>query len=126
MEEKKNCPGGGTPGQQMALEGFEEPTPADSIIPQQQRISSFLSRGKENSISRKRLVNMTGFGERSVRLMIQRERLNGIPILSDNETGYFLPATPEEKERFVRSMRHRAVEILRSATRIEKTEIEGG
>lgn len=35
--------------------------------------------------------------------------------------GYYLPANEEEKARFVRSMRHRAQEILSAADAVEKT-----
>jgi hypothetical protein len=57
---------------------------------------------------------------RTIRLMIQRERLEGIPICADNLTGYFLPSTEDEKTACVRSMRHRAGEIMRTAQAIER------
>ena len=49
------------------------------------------------------------------------ERRAGIAVLSDNATGYYLPANEEEKARFVRSMRHRAKEILLAADAVERT-----
>jgi hypothetical protein len=52
--------------------------------------------------------------------MISAERRAGAAILSDNATGYYLPANEEEKARFVRSMRHRAKEILCAADAVEK------
>lgn len=51
--------------------------------------------------------------------MISAERRAGAAILSDNATGYYLPANEEEKARFVRSMRHRAKEILCAADAVE-------
>ena len=63
---------------------------------------------------------MTKLDGRTVRAMIAAERLAGVPILSDNSTGYFLPGNKGERERFVRSMRHRAREIERAADAIEK------
>ena len=53
--------------------------------------------------------------------MIAAERRTGVAILSDNLTGYYLPANEEEKARFVRSMRHRAKEILLAADAVERT-----
>ncbi len=53
--------------------------------------------------------------------MIATERRAGIAVLSDNATGYYLPANEEEKARFVRSMRHRAKEILLAADAVERT-----
>ena len=55
---------------------------------------------------------MTCLSEREVRAAIQHERLNGVPILSDNQNGYFLPGDQKEIDCFLRSMRHRAKEIL--------------
>lgn len=57
---------------------------------------------------------------RTVRAMISAERRAGAAILSDNATGYYLPANEEEKARFVRSMRHRAKEILCAADAVER------
>lgn len=86
-------------------------------------ISDFLSAGQENAVSLQELRQWTGIDGRIVRLMIQRERLAGIPILADCQTGYYLPATQEEKQRCVRSMRHRAKEIYKAAQAIEAADI---
>ena len=53
--------------------------------------------------------------------MIERERHEGVPILADNVTGYYLPATEHERAACVRSMRHRAMEILAAAEAIERS-----
>jgi hypothetical protein len=66
------------------------------------------------------LVSLTGLDARTVRVMIQAERLAGAPILSDNKRGYFLPGDDEERREFVRSMRHRAEAILRAAEAVER------
>lgn len=52
--------------------------------------------------------------------MIQAERLRGIPILSDNISGYFLAADAQERESFIKSMRGRAAEIEAVADAVEK------
>lgn len=52
--------------------------------------------------------------------MIERERRNGVPILSDNQTGYFLAENDDERDTFVKSMLHRANEIRLTAAAIEK------
>jgi len=66
-------------------------------------------------------VALTGWNERVVRRQIEAERRRGVPILSDNSRGYFLPADEHERERFVRSMRHRAREISQVADAVEKS-----
>ena len=43
-------------------------------------------------------------------------------FLADNATGYYLPATEHERAACVRSMRHRAGEIMKSAQAIEQAE----
>ncbi|WP_242972709.1 hypothetical protein [Pseudoflavonifractor sp. An184] len=43
-----------------------------------------------------------------------------MPICADNLTGYYLPATQEERTACVCSMRHRAGEIMRTARAIER------
>lgn len=82
------------------------------------RISDFLLRGRENAILLRQLKLVTGFDGRTIRRMIQQERLHGVPILADNQAGYYLPRTEMEKQLCVRSMFHRASEIERSAAAI--------
>ena len=79
-------------------------------------IADLLLPGRENAIPRRELDG------RTVRLMIERERREGRPILADNATGYYLPATEHERATCVRSMRHRAGEIMKSAQAIEQAE----
>ena len=83
-------------------------------------VSRLLMHGQENAIPLRCLTTMTKLDGRTVRAMIAAERLAGVPILSDNSTGYYLPASEDEKARFIRSMKHRAKEIERAAEAIEK------
>lgn len=85
-------------------------------------IADLLLPGRENAIPRRELEKLTGLDGRTVRLMIERERREGRPILADNATGYYLPATEYERAACVRSMRHRAGEIMKSAQAIEQAE----
>lgn len=86
-------------------------------------ISSFLRPGQENSVSLTQLQQWTGLDKRVIRQRIAAERFMGVPILADNKTGYFLPATEEERKRCVQSMRHRAKEIYKAAEAIETADI---
>lgn len=89
----------------------------------QSKISDYLSRGQENSVSLTQLQQWTGLDKRVIRQRIAAERFTGLPILADNQTGYFLPATEEERKRCVRSMKHRAKEIYKAAEAIETADI---
>ena len=91
-----------------------------SIPRAQAKIADLLLPGRENAIPRRELEKLTGLDGRTVRLMIERERREGRPILADNATGYYLPATEHERAACVRSMRHRAAEILAAARAIER------
>lgn len=86
----------------------------------QRKVSELLNRGRENAVPLRHLKKLMETDGRTVRLMIQQERLSGMPICADNLTGYYLPATEEEKSACVRSMRHRAGEIMRTARAIER------
>lgn len=84
-------------------------------------IARLLSHGAENGVTLSDLHRLTGKDKRVIRAEIQQERLSGTPILSDNLSGYFLPANEDERERCIKSLRHRASEIFRTAAAIEGT-----
>ena len=84
-------------------------------------IASLLLHGAENGLHLRDLCRLTGWKEREVRLHIHAERRRGVPILSDNVNGYFLPADEQELVACVRSMRNRAGEILAAAEAIEQS-----
>ena len=88
----------------------------------QLHIADYLSRGRENALTSRELERLTNLDGRSVRLLIERERRSGTPILSDCASGYFLPSTDDERAACVRSLRHRAREILTTARAIEQAE----
>lgn len=82
-------------------------------------IASLLGRGSGAALSRQELEALTGMDGRTVRRLIEFERRSGTPILSDCSAGYYLPADEREADTFVRSMRRRAEEILRTASAVE-------
>lgn len=82
-------------------------------------IFDLLHPGAENGTTLKELVNLTGLADREVRRRIQSERKMGLLILSDNQNGYFLPETPDDIQRFARSMSRRAAEIASIASAAE-------
>lgn len=85
------------------------------------KIADLLRYGQANAVPLRDLAGITGLDGRTVRAMISSERRAGAAILSNNQTGYYLPANEEEKARFVRSMRHRAKEILCAADAVERS-----
>ena len=83
------------------------------------QIFSLLHSGAENGVTLRDLVALTGMNERVVRLKIQQERKSGKLILSNNKDGYYLPESPEDVQRFARSMSRRAAEIASIARAAE-------
>lgn len=133
MGTKKACPTAATVEQVEMGAGTEQATTSttkDTTAPssgQALKISGLLSHGAENGVTLRHLEKLTDLPGREVRRQIERERRRGIPILSDNMSGYFLPSSEDEKARCVRSMRGRAREILRTAQTIEEAaDISGG
>lgn len=84
------------------------------------KIERLLSPGAHNALPLHHLVKVTGLPARQVRQMIQAERLQGAPILADNQNGYFLPTSQADVDHFVRSMYHRAGEITRAADAVRQ------
>lgn len=91
----------------------------DRPVGQAVKVSDFLQRGRENATPLKRLKQLFHRNGRAIRLMIRAERLGGVPILADNMSGYYLPGSDYELAQCVRSLRHRANEIIRAANAIE-------
>lgn len=124
MHNKGKAPAGaGTPAG-AAGKGLPTGFPVSNSITatddRQFKVSDLLGHGQVNAVPLRHLCSLTGLDGRTVRAMIAAERRTGAAILSDNATGYFLPANEEEKARFVRSMRHRAKEILYAADAVER------
>lgn len=123
---KKSRPSAATPGRQvgtatcdMAPISTEQCTTAERAR-QPGKIERLLSPGAENALPLRHLVKLTGLPARQVRQLIQAERLQGAPILADNQSGYFLPGSQRDVDNFVRSMYHRAGEITRAADAVKQ------
>lgn len=82
-------------------------------------VADLLPYGEESGVTLRHLEKLTGLEGREVRRQIERERRAGTLIISNNRNGYYLTDDPAEAQRFARSMRHRAREILRTARAIE-------
>ena len=74
-------------------------------------VSDLLREGAENGMTLTELVRLTGDDERTIRRRIQTERKAGKLILSDCKSGYFLPTSTLDIQRFISSMSRRSKEI---------------
>ena len=120
-DRKENAHSAAATTEQAAGDNAGRKIPQDDYTTDAGPISRLLSHGRENAVPLRHLTAMTKLDGRTVRAMIAEERLAGAPILADNSTGYFLPASEDEKAQFIRSMKHRAKEIERAAEAIEKS-----
>ena len=84
-------------------------------------ISRFLLFGRQNAVPLQQLVKLSGLDNRTARRLIEIERRTGTAICSNNQTGYYLAADAAELGRFVRSMQHRAGEIMKTAQALDET-----
>ena len=85
------------------------------------KIADLLPTGEENAVPLRHIKQMVDLPGREIRRQIQVERLQHTPILANNKSGYYLAGDEGERERFVRSMLHRANEIIKVAKAIEKS-----
>lgn len=91
-------------------------------------ISMYIPHGKENAISRKALQDLTGFTDRENRALIERARMNGIPILSSSAcSGYWISDEPSEINAFRREQANRAKKLMRMISALDSkiAELEG-
>lgn len=97
----------------MTMSNEKERAPVSSRTLTQKKflISDLLHEGAENGTTLAELVQLTGEDERSIRRRIQTERKAGKLILSDCKSGYFLPTSTLNIQRFIRSMSRRSREI---------------
>ena len=111
---KGNAPAGaGTPTRAMG-NGLATTFPYpdhNTEIREKLLISDLLHEGAENGTTLLELVQLTGEDERSIRRRIQTERKAGKLILSDCKSGYFLPTSTLDIQRFISSMSRRSKEI---------------
>lgn len=84
-----------------------------------QGVSALLLPGSENAIPLQYLMKVTGYDARTIRQLIHRERLAGVPVLANMKSGFFLASSEAERAWWVRSMLHRAGEIERAARAVE-------
>lgn len=97
----------------MTMSNEKESAPVSSGTLTQKKFLIFdlLHEGAENGTTLLELVQLTGEDERSIRRRIQTERKAGKLILSDCKSGYFLPTSTLDIQRFIRSMSRRSREI---------------
>ena len=88
------------------------------------KVSEYLHRGAGAPVRLAELAALAEMPEREVRRCIERERRSGVPICSDNRSGYFLASSEEERDRFIRSMVHRAVQILITVRAVQGGDIQ--
>lgn len=123
-EKRSAYPAGGTAGQAKRESHWASGDPyRDDITGRgggQGTVSRFLMEGAQNGLRLRELACLIGEDQRTVRKMIHEERRRGIPILSNNRDGYFLPGDDRERTACVKSLRHRAKEILAAAEAIER------
>ena len=125
---KRPCPGAGTPGQDQEKTvncGSSNPVSDFTLSSEnrQGRVSSVIGVGREAATSMKVLMDIFGVDERAVRRLSAERQVDcdaSDLILSDARGGYYRPGNLDEVRRFVRSMQHRAAEVMRATRTAEQ------
>ena len=104
---KKARPAGGTAEQAKRERHWASGNPYGNYTTTQSggqgTIFRLLMEGAGNGLHLQDLVRLTGEDQRTVRKLIQEERLQGIPLLIDHVHGHFLPGIADEREICVKS-----------------------
>lgn len=121
MNDRPSAGAPGRPDGSGACEASSDPTIRSTTHTspgQELHIADLLSHGADHGLHLSDLVRLIGLPERVVRQQIEAERRAGALIVADNRRGYWIADNPAEVQRFVRSMQHRALEILRTVQAI--------
>lgn len=120
MKAKRIPPGGtDTTGTGTGGVSYQRSHYTASAEKMQERVLMFLHYGVENAVGLRDLTAAANLDGRTVRAAIHAARLRGIPIISDNASGYWLSDSPDEVRHFVNSMRHRARMVAAVADAVE-------
>ena len=95
----------------MSNEKESAPVSSGTLTQKKILVFDLLHEGSENGMTLTELVQLTGEDERTIRRRIQTERKAGKLILSDCKSGYFLPTSTLDIQRFISSMSRRSREI---------------
>lgn len=88
-------------------------------------IEEFLRHGACHATPTKELTALTGLEPRKIAAAVQSARRRGVPILSSTSPGgYFIAETEDERQRCLRSLRHRKQELAWTIFTLERARIE--
>lgn len=84
-------------------------------------IRDFIPTGKENAISRQKLIAITGWDDRTVRNEIKRAVKEGVPILSSSHCkGYWISEDLDEWEQYIRETDNRRRSLYYNTLNLRK------
>lgn len=90
-------------------------------------IEKYIPRGRDNAISRKDLVMLTGMDDRTVRACISQVRENGKPICANTVTGgYYMAETEEDIKHLLGDLRSRISKLCKCYAAVKGTGIWKG
>ena len=67
-------------------------------------VLSLIPTGKGNAINQKKLVELTGYGSRDIRAIVQALRRDGNPICSNTCHGYWIAESVKELDETIRQL----------------------
>lgn len=84
-------------------------------------VLDFIPYGRENAISRRELVRLTGLDDRTIRREIKRLTKEGVPILSSSHyCGYWLSDDLDEWEAYIKEIDRRRESLYFTTLELRK------
>lgn len=87
-------------------------------------IADYIPYGRGNAVTSSYLGSITGLSKREIERAVQDARLNGVPIISDNLTGYFIATCQQDIDIFYESMRRRGLNTFKTARAVKNIKLE--
>lgn len=87
-------------------------------------IADYIPYGRGNAVTNSYLGSLLGLSRREIEKAVQDARKQGEPIISDNVNGYYMATCQHDIDMFYNSMRHRALEVFRTARAVKNIKLE--
>lgn len=90
-------------------------------------IEKYIPKGRDNAVSRKDLVMLTGMDDRTVRAHISEARERGVAICANTVTGgYYMAETEEDMKLLLGDLRSRVAKLCKCYAAVKSTGIWKG
>lgn len=83
-----------------------------------------MHQGRDRGVAAATLARKLGIPVRTLRTLISRLRIQGVPVCGKPATGYFIPLTPAELDESCEFLRNRAMHSLQMLSRMKNIPLQ--